>query len=183
MKSQLQLVILQFILVSCSLLATNATDHQQCDKLLHQCNHHRNQLRAQCTPDMMILQSCCDLTNFPLSKAPSDVYQIMTNCSCRLSSFSIEAIDAYCDMDTTDGGWMVIQSNTKDGVNTFKKTWKDFEEGFGDLNGDKMWYGPGLKVGHTCWPTWPTDPLSNPDVTHIRPSCDPHAKVFFFKFM
>ena len=47
----------------------------------------------------------------------------------------------YCDMDTTDGGWMVIQRNKKDGVKTFDKKWKDFEEGFGELNGDKMWYG------------------------------------------
>ena len=47
-------------------------------------------------------------------------------------------------MDTTDGGWMIIQRNKKDGVNTFSKKWKDFEEGFGDLNGDKLWYG--LKV-------------------------------------
>ena len=137
MKSQL--VILQLILVSCSLLATNATDHQQCDKLLHQCNHHCNQFRTQCTPDMMTLKSCCDLTNLPLSKAPSAVYQIMTNCSCG-SPFTA-AVDVYCDMDTTDGGWMIIQRNKKDGVKTFNKTWKEFEEGFGDVNGDKLWYG------------------------------------------
>ena len=137
MKSQL--VILQLILVSCSLLATNATDHQQCDKLLHQCNHHCNQFRTQCTPDMMTLKSCCDLTNLPLSKAPSAVYQIMTNCSCG-SPFTA-AVDVYCDMNTTDGGWMVIQRNIKDGVKTFKKKWKVYEEGFGDLNGDKLWYG------------------------------------------
>ena len=132
MKSQL--VILQFILVSCSLLATNATD-QQCDKLLHQCN----QLKAQCSPHMMTLKSCCDLISLPLSKAPSAVYQIMTNCSCG-SPFTA-AVDVYCDMDATDGGWMVIQRNKKDGVNTFNKKWKDYEEGFGDLKGDKMWYG------------------------------------------
>ena len=136
MKSQLQLVILQFILVSCSLLATtNATDHQQCDKLLH----HHNQFKAHCTPNMMTPKSCCDLADLPVSKAPSAVYQIMTNCSCG-SPFTA-AVDVYCDMDTTDGGWMVIQRNKKDGVHTFKKTWRDFEEGFGDLNGDKMWYG------------------------------------------
>ena len=134
MKSQL---VIQFILVSCSLLATNATDHQQCDKLLHQCN----QFKAQCSPDMMTPRSCCDLADLPLSKAPSAVYKIAINCSCQLSSFSTEAIDAYCDMDTTDGGWMVIQRNKKDGVRTFNKKWKDFEEGFGNLNGDKLWYG------------------------------------------
>ena len=133
MKSQL--VILQLILVSCSLLATNATDHQQCDKLLHHCN----QFKIQCTPEMVTLKSCCDLISLPLSKAPSAVYQIMTNCSCG-SPFTA-AVDVYCDMNTTDGGWMVIQRNIKDGVKTFNKTWKDYEEGFGDLNGDKLWYG------------------------------------------
>ena len=56
-------------------------------------------------------------------------------------SFITKAIDAYCDMDTNDGGWMVIQRNKKDGVETFNKKWKDFEEGFGHLNGDKLWYG------------------------------------------
>ena len=64
MKSQV--VILQFILVSCSLLATNATD-QQCDKLLHQ--HY--QFKSQCSPYMMTPKSCCDLADLPLSKAPS----------------------------------------------------------------------------------------------------------------
>ena len=132
MKSQL---VLQLMLVSCSLLAANATDHQQCDKLLHQCN----QFKAQCSPDMMTPKSCCDLADLPLSKVPSAVYKITTNCSCG-SPFTA-AVDAYCDMDTTDGGWMVIQRNKKDGVKTFHKKWKDYEEGFGNLNGDKLWYG------------------------------------------
>ena len=65
----------------------------------------------------------------------------MTNCVCSCGSPFAAAVDVYCDMDTTDGGWMVIQRNKKDGVKTFEKKWKDFEEGFGDLNGDKMWYG------------------------------------------
>ena len=68
MKSQL---IIQLVLVSYSLLATNATDHQQCDKLLRQ----HNQFKAQCSPDMMTPKSCCDLADLPLDKAPSAVYK------------------------------------------------------------------------------------------------------------
>ena len=129
MKSQLQLVILKFILVSCSLLATNATDHQQCDTLLHQCNHYCNQFRVQCTTDMMTLKSFCDLSNFPLNKTLSAVYKIMTNCSCG-SPFTA-AVDVYCDMDTTDGGWMVVQRNKKDGVHTFKRHGKILKKDLG----------------------------------------------------
>ena len=65
----------QLILVSCSLLATNAMNSeftldatdQQCDKLFSECN----QLRDQCSPDMVMFSSWCDLISFPPSKAPS----------------------------------------------------------------------------------------------------------------
>ena len=170
MKSQL--VLLQFVLfLSSSLLvATNAID-QQCDKLLHQCN----QFKAQCSPDKIKPKSCCDLTNFPLSKASSDVYQINTNCSCWHSSFSvkqIEVVNAYCDMDTTDGGWIVIQRNKKGGANIFhNKKWKDYEEGFGDLRGDKMWYG--LKALNCFtengqWELWIDFQFTNKTWSHIH---------------
>ena len=36
-------------------------------------------------------------------------------------------------METSDGGWMVIQRNIKDKVETFNKGWSDYEQGFGDL--------------------------------------------------
>jgi len=50
-------------------------------------------------------------------------------------------------MDTSDGGWMIIQKNVKDGVEHFNnKHWKDYEEGFGDLKSNKFWYG--LKALH-----------------------------------
>ena len=35
----------------------------------------------------------------------------------------------------------LYKGNKKDGVKTFERKWKEFEEGFGDLNGDKLWYG------------------------------------------
>ena len=108
------------------MLATNLCSFAKTLPTQPQCN----QFKA-CSPDTMTLKSYCDLKNFP----PTAVYQLVTNCSCHLSSFSTKSIDAYCDMDTTDGGWMVIQRNIKNGVKTFDKKWKDFEEGFGDLTG------------------------------------------------
>ncbi|XP_065918869.1 fibrinogen-like protein A [Dysidea avara] len=135
MKSQLVILL---ILVS-SLLATNAD--QQCDNLLQQCN----QFKTKCSPDMITIRSCCHLADLPHSKAPSGVYQIISNCSCG-SPFTA-TIDVYCDMDTSDGGWMVIQRNVKDGVNIFaSKKWKEYEGGFGDLKSSKFWYG--LKALH-----------------------------------
>ena len=121
------------ILVS-SLLATNAD--QQCDNLLQQCN----QFKTKCTPDMITIRSCCDLADLPRSKAPSGIYQIISNCSCG-SPFTA-AIDVCCDMDTSNGGWMVIQKNVKDGMNFFEsKKWIEYEEGFGELCTGKLWYG------------------------------------------
>jgi len=50
-------------------------------------------------------------------------------------------------MEAGDGGWMVIQRNSKDGVNYFQnKKWRDYQEGFGELHAGKFWYG--LKVLH-----------------------------------
>ena len=124
-----QLVILEVLLI---IMTTNAT--VQCDNLLQQCK----QFKAQCNPATTTIKSCCDLTDFPLSIAPSGVYQISTKCNCRLP---FTAHLAYCDMETSDGGWLVIQRNIKDGIHTFNKKWSDYEQGFGDLNGDKLWYG------------------------------------------
>ena len=134
MKSQL--VIVQFILVSCSLLATDATDY--CDNLLHHCN----QFKAHCSPTTITVRSCCDLINgLPFSKASSGVYQLSAKCDCQVRFTTTKSL-AYCDMETSDGGWMVIQRNIKDKeVETFYKRWIDYVNGFGDLNGDKMWYG------------------------------------------
>ena len=131
MKSQLVILL---ILVS-SLLATNAD--QKCDNLFQQ--HIR--FRKECTLAQITINSCCDLKEFPLSKAPSAVYKTKCKCGGRFTT-----ADVYCDMNTSDGGWMVIQKNVKDGEHTFNRTWKDYEEGFGDLTSSKLWYG--LKALH-----------------------------------
>ena len=58
----------------------------------------------------------------------------------------------YCDMDTDNGGWTVIQRNTNNSMNwiSFSRSWVDYENGFGDLRAD-FWYG--LKAIHAMTQT------------------------------
>ena len=129
-------IIAQLIILTLSFLLVNAD--QYCDNLFEQ---HR-QFKRECSPARISVNSCCDLTGFPLSKAPSAVYQM--NCKCGGGHFFTTA-DVYCDMSTDCGGWIVIQRNKKDSLVNFNKNWTDYEQGFGDLN-KEFWYG--LAVMH-----------------------------------
>ena len=119
----------QLVILTLSLLLVNAD--QYCDNMLKQ--YHL--FRSKCSPARITVKSCCDLTGFPLSKAPSAVYQM--NCKC---GGYFTTANAYCDMSTDSGGWVVIQRNKKDSLVNFNKNWTEYEEGFGDLN-KEFWYG------------------------------------------
>jgi len=54
--------------------------------------------------------------------------------------------DVYCDMTTNGGGWIVIQRNRKGSQLSFDKNWREYEDGFGDLNED---FWAGLKLMNT----------------------------------
>jgi len=56
-------------------------------------------------------------------------------------------------MSTDDGGWIVIQRNSKDSKLSFVKNWKEYEDGFGDLNGD-FWAGLKLMYALTQSGQW-----------------------------
>jgi len=43
-------------------------------------------------------------------------------------------------METDGGGWIVIQRRVPNGTVNFYRGWKDYEEGFGSLDGE-FWYG------------------------------------------
>ena len=58
----------------------------------------------------------------------------------KLNKGTFNLADVYCDMNTTTGGWIVIQRNKKDSIVNFNKNWTDYDKGFGDLN-TEFWYG------------------------------------------
>ena len=48
-------------------------------------------------------------------------------------------VQGYCDAYTDGGGWLVVLRR-KDGSVSFNRGWVEYEEVFGDLNGE-FWYG------------------------------------------
>ncbi|XP_056413138.1 angiopoietin-2-like isoform X4 [Hyla sarda] len=54
-------------------------------------------------------------------------------------SNSTESVKAFCDMDTSGGGWTVIQ-HRRDGSMDFHRNWKEYKEGFGSPTGE-YWLG------------------------------------------
>ena len=54
--------------------------------------------------------------------------------------------NVYCNMTTDNGGWIVIQRNRKNSQLSFNKNWREYEDGFGDLNKD---FWAGLELMHT----------------------------------
>ena len=57
-----------------------------------------------------------------------------------MSMGTFATANVYCNMTTDSGGWIVIQRNRKNSQLSFNKNWREFEEGFGDLNKD-FWAG------------------------------------------
>ena len=80
-------------------------------------------------------KSCCEAKSvFKFASTPwiSRVYDIANFCGDYCAQ-------GYCDADSDGGGWLVVQRR-KDGSVDFTKTWVEYKEGFGDLNGE-FWYG------------------------------------------
>ena len=116
-------IITQLVILTLSLLLVNAD--QYCKNFTKQYNIFRN----RCSLQSMTINNCCDLRAFSIR---SGVY--------KLNRKTFSCIDVYCDMNTTNGGWIVIQRNKKDSLVDFNRNWTDYEEGFGDLN-TEFWYG------------------------------------------
>ena len=80
--------------------------------------------------------SCCEIkSDFKFSlQLASGIYNITNFCgNCK------SVAQGYCDAKSDGGGWLVVQRR-KDGSVSFDRGWVEYEEGFGDLNGE-FWYG------------------------------------------
>ena len=116
-------IITQLVILTLSLLLVNAD--QYCDNFLKQYNTFRN----KCSLQSLTINNCCDLR---IVSTVSGVY--------KLNKGTFNSADVYCDMNTTTGGWIVIQRNKNNSLVNFNKNWVDYEKGFGNLT-TEFWYG------------------------------------------
>ena len=50
-------------------------------------------------------------------------------CIYKLKKGAFDSVKVYCDMNTSDGGWLVVQRNKRYSEVNCDRSWIDFEEG------------------------------------------------------
>ena len=115
---------------------TGITANSYCDQQLKQLHTTTRNIKQKCSIKNIVIKTCCDVNALNLFTTPpaAAVYQMRCWCGGIWSTTSV-----FCDTQTADGGWTVIQRR-KDGSVDFNRPWSDYEKGFGDLNGE-FWYG------------------------------------------
>ncbi|XP_061190544.1 fibrinogen gamma chain-like [Saccostrea echinata] len=96
-----------------------------------------------------------DLVKAQLSVPPADCRDLSYDGHTNSSVYQIypfgtskSPIKVYCDMETMDGGWTVIQKRL-DGSPSFDRNWTEYKNGFGEPEGN-VWIGDGmLKIGNS----------------------------------
>ncbi|CAG07652.1 unnamed protein product, partial [Tetraodon nigroviridis] len=88
----------------------------------------------------------CSLPVGTLYPFPMDCLQIMKNGNKKSGIFTVyvnndrsKPVEAYCDMETDGGGWLVLQRRTS-GKLDFLKRWRQYLAGFGNMT-DEFWIG------------------------------------------
>ncbi|XP_025111912.1 uncharacterized protein LOC112574811 isoform X2 [Pomacea canaliculata] len=99
--------------------------HSDCLKGRCQCNIVFDQAEEKC----VVANSCLDWQ--AAGGIKSGVYTIDVRRN--------EPLAVWCDMDTADGGWTVIQRR-RDFTVDFNRNWTEYVNGFGNLTGD-FWLG------------------------------------------
>ncbi|XP_041372882.1 fibrinogen C domain-containing protein 1-like [Gigantopelta aegis] len=76
-----------------------------------------------------------------VSGVPTDCYDVMLSVAGTSGVYTIVSrdggapINVSCEMSSSKGSWLVIQRRTN-GLEDFYKKWKEYKDGFGDLNNE-----------------------------------------------
>ena len=119
--------------------ANSSNQSQQlCNKWEASCRKRSIYCRESEPPSSraVVWDGCCSLQN--VSEAGSGVYTL------RGLAGTFSTMQAYCELNDEHQGWTLVHRRTN-GSLSFDRTWKEFEEGFGDLE-DEFWLG--LKAMH-----------------------------------
>ncbi len=72
----------------------------------------------------------------------SGIYNIKDFCPTTPFGLDLSPVQARCNMESGDGGWIVLVRRTPNVAERiyFDRNWVDYENGFGNLSGE-FWYG------------------------------------------
>ena len=125
--------------------ARNATNDPECPLLTWEscCDLQRNMTNAPVTVNSTDISDNTTLSNDTSSNSTAANATMMSYPSGRytLGHYGpFSATYGYCDLETDGGGWLVIFR--RESELDFKKTLKEYEDGFGELEvGNTFWYG------------------------------------------
>ena len=94
-------------------------------------------VHGECQLNNGPIENCCCLgyNNNNYNVKSSGVYTIANFCEVKCSNTRV-----YCDTSSGGGGWTVIQRRHDGSVEFYARDWVEYEDGFGDLNGE-FWIG------------------------------------------
>jgi hypothetical protein len=95
-------------------------------------NHWDLTKECQSTPTPVTTYEDCTAIQKANPQAKSGTYGITI-------PNKVNPVQVYCDMDTSNGGWTVLQRR-KDGSVNFTRNWNDYKYGFGKLDAE-FWLG------------------------------------------
>ncbi|XP_072418762.1 fibrinogen-like 2a [Chiloscyllium punctatum] len=136
-KARNQINVLQGRLEKLSILNMDNVLHY-IDNELSKINYTVNTLNNKCS-------TTCEAQGQQATKYPQDCSDYYYNLKERKSGIYVigeslnERFSVYCDMETENGGWTVVQ-NRKDGSVDFNRTWAEYKNGFGNLS-TEFWLG------------------------------------------